>query len=148
MNLSLDNWFDLVQSVAIVVSILLTLLALREQAHQLKVGNLFLMTQHHRELWGYMLDHPDLQRIFDMNVDLQTQPITERERTFMRMLFLHCEACVKAIKAGVATPVHGAEADIRSILSYPLPREVWKEARRFHEPEFVKFVQNADRLSV
>lgn len=117
--------------------------SLREQTRQLKVGNALVITQHHRELWGYMLDHPDLQRVFDKTADIVAQPISERERMFVNMMFLHSSVCLKAAREKVIPPIEGIEADIRDILSYPLPKAVWKDVRPYHEKTFAAFVQQS-----
>lgn len=140
MGFVADNWFDLLQSAGIVASMVFSAFAIREQTRQAKATNIFLITQHHRELWTSMLDHVDLQRIFDKAADTIATPVTERERTFTNMVFLHSAACLHAIDTGVLSPVHGMEADIRDILSYPVPREVWKQVGRFHDKEFASFV--------
>ncbi len=143
MNAAQIDWFDAVQTLGIIASLLFALKSFRDQARQQKVSNALLITQHHREVWGYMLDHPELQRVFDREVDLGKTPVSEQERAFVNMIFLHCAVYLKVAKAGLMHPVEGVEADIKDILSYPVPRTVWKAVRPFHEKEFAAFVERA-----
>ncbi len=140
-----QHWLDAVQTIGIVASIYFAIRAARDQARQLRIANSFMITQHHRDLWGYMLDHSDLQRIFDPTVDTVAAPVTERERTFINLLFLHSAACLKAIRTGAVSPVHGIEADIKDILSHPLPYAVWLDVEPFHDRDFALFVEGVRR---
>lgn len=133
-------WFDIVQTIGIVASILLARKASRDQARQVEVSNALLITQHHRELWSQMLEHRELARVFDPAPDLVASPITEQERLFTNMLFLHTAGCLRASKAGVAPAIEGIEADLADIFSFPIPRQVWSDVHAFHEKEFSEFV--------
>jgi hypothetical protein len=138
-----EQWFDLFQTVGIIAALLLTYRSLRDQAQQLKMSNLLLVTQHHRELWGYMLDHSDLVRVFDKQANIKKTPITERERTFANMVFLHSAACLAAQRAKVMPESNNFAADVAGLFSYPIPRVVWNDVMPFVNPEFARFVKES-----
>ena len=133
------NWFAFVQSLSILFTLLITLATLLRQLKQTKVSNSLLVTQHHRELWTLALTTNSLSRVFEENPNLIECPITEQERIFVNLLFLHMSATLKATKANAIHPIDGMEKDVRDVLSFPIPRQVWKQVKDFHDKSFVCF---------
>lgn len=140
MDFLLENWFNVVQTIAIVTTLLVTLVTLLRQGNQLKVANSFLVTQHHREIWNLIFTSASLSRVFEQDVDLETEPITEREKMFVNMIFLHMSASLKAVQAGAIYPIDGMEADIQDILSHPIPYMVWQDVKTYHDKGLLDFV--------
>lgn len=137
-----DNWFDVIQTLAIIVTLLVTAAALRKTENTEKVGNSFLLTQYHRELWTYYLDNLDnLNRILSRDCNLDDESITKHERMFATLLFLHLSTALKAQDANAIYPVEGMEADFQDILKNPIPRAVWSRIEPFQDRITVKFIR-------
>lgn len=136
-----SNWFSLVQSIGILTTLLLNLATIRRQMHQTRVANSFLVTQHHREIWTLSIQNPKLSRVYSVNPDLKRKAITEEERTFVNLIFLHMCASLKAVKAGAIYPVDGMTADLVDIMSFPIPALVWREVADYHDKVFVDYVR-------
>lgn len=132
--------FQIIQSTGIILSFLLTVYTLRINQKHLKASNSLLITQHHRELWSTIYETEDLKRVFQRNVNLIEEPVTEREFTFTNMIFLHMSGCLKLSKTKSCFAIEGMENDIKDILSYPIPNYVWLQVYRFHDKDFIDFV--------
>ena len=135
-----NNWFSLAQSVGIIATLILAILTLVRQMRQTRAANSLLVTQHHREIWALSIQNTNLFRVFDLKTDLERDPITEQERTFVYLILLHMSATLKATKAKVIFPVDGMRSDIEDILAHPIPATVWLEVKPFHDAAFVRFV--------
>lgn len=138
-----DHWFDVVQTIAILATLLVTLATIRHQADQTKVANSLLITQHHREIWIAFLQDPDLARVFTKPIDLNSNPVTDKERTFVNLIFLHMSATLKAMRAGASFPVEALDNDVRDILSFPIPQQVWNDVKAYHDQLLLKTIDHA-----
>lgn len=132
--------FQIIQSAGIILSFILTIYTIKTNEKHLKASNSLLITQHHREIWSTIYGTDDLKRVFQKNVDLISQPVTEREFTFTNMIFLHMSGCLKLTNTKSSFPVEGMENDIKDIMSYPIPNYVWLQVYKFHDKEFIDFV--------
>ncbi len=136
----LANWFTLVQSIGIVATLLIAIATLRRQMHQTRVANSLLVTQHHRDIWKMSIENSKLNRTFTKKPDLFRKPITEAERTFVNLIFLHMCATLKAIEAKTIYPIDGMVADLVDIMSFPIPALVWREVAPYHDKIFAAYV--------
>ena len=134
MNANIFNW---IQSLGIIFSFIVTIASFKITQKQLKASNSLLITQHHRELWTTIYETDELKRVFNKNIDIVTNPVTEREFRFANMIFLHMSGCLKLSKTNSCFHIDGMENDIKDILSYPIPNYVWINAYRFHDKIFV-----------
>ena len=136
---------DLIQTIGIGASLLISIIIFLISVKNSKVQTLFSVNQAHREVWGRIFETPVLSRVFLRNVDLDKEPVTEEERTFMIMLILHGSVCRFAIKNKTIYSIEGMKADWIDILSYPIPAAVWKEVRNYQDRHFVSFIEDALR---
>ncbi len=133
------NWFELLQT----ASILAAAFAIRADALERKVSNLFAVTAAHRELWTHFYQQPALHRILDSNPDLRAHPPTLPERRFVHELILHLRTSFRASGAGMEFDDEAVAADIRQFFARPIPRAVWEESKQFQSADFVAFVEAA-----
>jgi hypothetical protein len=136
-----DNWFTLLQSVGIVGSLLLTTVALRDDAKTRRVGNLIRVTESHRQIWSELYRLPELARVSDMTVDLVRKPITPAEELFVGLLVLHLNSSYHAMKDGVFIAPAGLRKDIQRFFSRPMAKIVWEKMKPFQDADFVRFVE-------
>lgn len=140
------HWFTLLQTFGIIASILFTAFQIRFQHKSQMVTNSLLVTQHHRDIWKTFISDQELSRLFQEKPNLGSNPITEHERMFMNLVFLHISAVLKAVKAKAIYPVEGMESDVRDLLSYPIPKAVWEEIAEFQDQGLRDFVAQTDAL--
>jgi hypothetical protein len=136
-----ENWFVLLQSVGIVGSLLFTGLALRADANARRISNLLTITEGHRNLWLHFSRRPELARVIDKDADLQKEPVTEAEHTFVTLLILHLSSAFHAHDDSLRVNPDGLRKDIESFFSLPIPNAVWTDAVKFQDHDFVRFVE-------
>jgi len=135
-----DNGFAL-QNTVTVVGLFFAGFALLVDAKTRRVGNLLEFTKQHRELWTWIHSRPDLRRIFDHQVDLLNQPITEEERRSVNFIILHFAANYRAAKEGTFKLPQKIGLDVQGFFGRPIPRAVWETMRKFHEDDYVRFIE-------
>lgn len=137
------HWFDLVQSLGIVGSILLTTAALRSQARGQRLGHYLTLVADHRELWTEAHRRPDLSRIFRDDVNLSVAPMTTAEEEFLNLAIEHFATGWLMAKGTRLLSLNGLAADAATFFSRPLPRNAWERTRHARDPQFVKFIDRA-----
>lgn len=136
------NWFQLIQTIGIVASLVLSSWAAYAQYRALRVEGLVRLTEGHRALWQEVFEKPALLRVTDPAVDLSKQPLSGEERLFVLLLILHLQTAFEASRAGVIAPVWGLERDVREFFALPIPRAVWADIGRSQSPIFQAFVES------
>ena len=137
------HWFDLVQSLGIVGSILLTSAALRSQALSQNLGHYLTLAADHRELWSEAHRRPDLSRIFRDDVNLSVAPMTTAEEEFLNLAIEHFATGWLMAQGTRLLSLNGLAADAATFFSRPLPRSAWDRTKHARDPRFVKFVEKA-----
>lgn len=143
VRLTLTNWFDLLQSLGIIAGLFFATHALIANARAQRAANLLTITQHHREIWGQLVDHPELARVLAPGVDLEVNPVTEAERRFVLSLILHLNASYEMMRAGTLVPVENVDRDVCEFFALPIPRRVWVGVREKQNKRFIRFVERA-----
>ncbi|KKR13591.1 MAG: hypothetical protein UT42_C0044G0010 [Candidatus Falkowbacteria bacterium GW2011_GWA2_39_24] len=100
-----NNWFNVLQSIGIIASVLFTAYVVRVSNKSKKVENLLLLNQYHREIWLYYLDNPHLSSIFKKDIPEDYNP-TDIENRFVSIIILHLNTAFLATKAGVIERNH------------------------------------------
>ena len=137
-----ENWFDAVQTLALVSSGLLGAYYLRDEAKQRRITNEWEITKQHTQLWLHRLSNHNLARIEATDRNLRSEPITDDERIFIHLLILLLAKSYKTAKAEMFTLPKGLSADISTFFASPIPRHVWQENKRFLDQDFVQFVES------
>ena len=135
-----DNWFDLLQTTGIVAGLFFTGRSFLLDTRIRRISNLLNITEHHRSIWQEVFDRPGLLRVLSAEVKLNTRPVTLEERIFVNLIILHLTAVLAAIEGRVHEKPAGQDEDLREFFSLPIPNTVWKESRRFREPEVVAYI--------
>jgi hypothetical protein len=146
------HWFsahghDWIQSVGIIGGLVFTALALRADTKSRRAENLIRITENHRDLWTRFDAVPTLQRVLDPHPDLAATPITHEEARFVQFMILHLHTTFQLAKVGLYRQPATIEEDVRSLLSFPLPKAVWKSLKEFQDEDFVEFIEKAVRDS-
>lgn len=137
-----QEWFDLLQSIGIVLGLAFTALALKADAKSRRIDNLLTITQNQREIWTLHFSHPNFSRVLDSNVNLKDFPVTNEEAIFVTFLLLHLSSSFYAKQNGILINLDGVRDDIRWIFSLPIPKTIWEKSKSFQNKDFVLFVDS------
>ena len=137
-----QHGLDFLQTTSIIVGLFATVLTIREDTRERKIGNLFALTNAHREIWSRLYERPELARIDLHSVDLKIHPVTHEEELFVHTLVLHLRAAFKARKLGMQFNDDALIADIYHFFTCPIPRWVWERSKLFQDSDFVGFVDD------
>jgi len=138
-----QNWFELLQTVGIIVGLVFTAYSISKDDKSRKIANLIAIKQQHREIWRELFDRPQLTRVLKQHVNLDMEAITDEEALFVKFLFLHLAAVHRATAAGLFVNVQGLDRDIREFLMLPIPKGIWDRLKQFLDKDFVEFVEKA-----
>ena len=89
-----EHWFDLLQTVGIVGGLLFTARTTLKDDRSRKIANLIAIKQQYREIWKELYDRPQLGRLLEKGVNLNTHPISTEESLFVKLLILHWTPCI------------------------------------------------------
>lgn len=101
------------------------------------------LSEHHRNLWAVLTQKPELERIFQTDVDALKCPITVVEEVFLNEAIVQFLTGWRIATAGGITTVRELAADMRGFFSLPLPRAVWEKTKTTRNERFVEFVERA-----
>ena len=135
------HWFSLLQAIGIVGGLAFTGMSLRLNARNQKTSALITITQKHQSLWLELFDSPELKRILEARPGLRKIPVTDDERLFVNLVFLHLTATLYAVRKRVMEKPAGFDVDIRSFVSLPIPKRVWNDTKKFRDPATIIYVE-------
>ncbi len=138
------HWFDLIQSAGIVTAIGFNVAELRGEKTARKIDNLTALIRSHREIWKEYATNPALGRIKQRDVDLEQEPVTREEATFVRFVIAHLYGAYEATRLGEIAGLEKAGEDAAEFISLPIPRAVWIEVQAVQDEKFVQFVDFAN----
>ena len=145
IDLFQDNWFNLVQSVGIVASLLFAAVTVRRESKAHQMTALLALDEQHRDLWSELHRRPELGRVLAPEVDLVGKPVTTAESEFLNTVFVHfCTGWRLAAEHGVFSE-DDLRRDLVGFLARPIPHQVWKQTLNIREQRFVAFVEAALR---
>jgi hypothetical protein len=98
------------------------------------------ITKHHREIWMYYDEHPEIHTLFDRDRDMIARPLTGQEAHFVTFLLNHIRVTFYDRNAGIYVQPQALNLDIRMTFSYPGPRDVWRRVKKYHDAKFVAFI--------
>ena len=137
-----EHWFDLLQTVGIVGSLLLAAYTTRKDERARRIGNSIAINEQYRQIWKELYEHPKLARVLDKKVDLEKEPISAQEELFVTMLVLHLSTSFRAMKHGEFVKLEGLQRDVEDFFSLPIPRAVWKKMAKVQDRNFVGFIES------
>jgi hypothetical protein len=138
-----DNWFSFLQSVGIGGSLLFTAVTLRKDLQAKRVREYLILAGQHRRLWGQLHRRPKLARLLDPSRDIAMRPVTDEERLFLELAFVHFHTGWLLAREGSLTPMSVLATDAGHFFRLPVPAYVWERTKSVLEPEFVTFVDES-----
>jgi hypothetical protein len=138
-----EHWFDLAQTAGIIGGLLFTAIEIRRDEKARTITNLIAIHEQYSRIWHEFYEHPELERILKTEVDLNQQPVSNKEALFVKTLLLHLDVVHRTMKAGIFVEIQGLQKDIRDFLSLPIPKAVWLKIKPYQVGDFVDFVESA-----
>ena len=134
---------EVLQTASLLVGLFTAVHSVRTDTKERKIGNLFALTNAHREIWSRLYERSELARVLMVSVNLNREPVTAEEELFVHTLILHLRAAFKARKLGMQFDDDAVAADIRQFLNRSIPREVWEKSKVFQDADFIAFVERS-----
>jgi hypothetical protein len=134
------EWFELLQSVSIVFSLLAAAHTMRQEGKERRIENVLALTAAHREIWSQIVENPKLGRILDPAADVQKTPPTVQERLLVQMVVLHVRAAFKASRLRLNFNDEDVAKDLRDFFSLPVPNAVWQRVKIYQSVELQRFI--------
>jgi len=139
-----QNILDVAQTMAIIVGLIMTIIEFRTTIKTNYLSTDMAITQSHREIWKETLSDPELSRFYSVDVDLNKNPVSFRERIFVYLLMSHVNFVYKAHKYRTYPLKRNEIADVGNFFTLPIPSFVWQtELKKLYDKEFIKFVDQA-----
>lgn len=139
------NWFDVLQTIAIVTGFFFTGFSFIYEARVRRVDTLIKINERHFRAWNQLFDNAELKRVLDPDPDFSAKPISVEEQFFTKFLFLNLYASYRAIRAGMLKRPKGLSDDIADFVKLPIPSQVWSDLQPFFDDDFVRFVDSNSR---
>ncbi len=141
----LEHWFELLQTVGVVGGLLFTGYTLRKDEKAGKVSNLIAINAQYGRIWNEFYARPMLHRVLRTEVDLSSEPISDDEYLFVKMLIFHLDTVRRAMEAGVFVEIERLRKDVHAFFAFPIPRVIWDKIKPFQDEDFVEFIERCLR---
>jgi len=137
-----EHGFDLFQTAGVLIGFVFTIHALRTESEARKIGNMIALNQEHMAIWKELYARPELSRIMEETVALDTKPLSHEERIFVTFLILHLSVVYRAMKAKMFVNIEGLTEDVKEFFSLPIPKIIWNKIRSSQDKDFVSFIDS------
>jgi formyl transferase-like protein len=128
--------------------LLLNAYAILKNIRSRKLLNYQEIVKSHRDLWKLTLDSPEkYSRVLSLDPDLATTPITEEERRFVNLLLIHMTSAFYFAKYSDMVRIEKMREDVWRVMSLPIPREIWHDARHNFNRDFVRLIEQSRGLA-
>jgi hypothetical protein len=137
-----EHWFDLFQTAGVLIGFAFTIHALHTESEARKIDNLIALNQEHMAIWKELYGRPELSRITEKRVALDTKPLSHEERLFVTFLILHLSVVYRAMRAKMFVNIEGLTEDVKVFFSLPIPKIIWNTIKSSQDKDFVSFVES------
>jgi hypothetical protein len=142
-----SHWFDVVQTLGIVVTFLFSAYVTSRDARARRVANSIAITDQYHQIWRDVYSHPELSRVISESPDLLSKPVSFNEELFVTTLIAHLSTVYRAMKQDEFVDLQGLARDVKQFFSLPIPKAVWEKIRAFQDDEFVGFIKRSEMIS-
>jgi len=94
----------------------------------------------HKGIWNTFHENADLQRVMADTANLESNPVTASEESFILLLLGHITSTVKAIDLGQYDEPQGMTEDIHNFFSKPVPNAIARKHLRFQSERVQKLI--------
>jgi hypothetical protein len=135
------HWFDLIQTVGIVGSLLFAAYTTHKDDAARKIANSIAMNDQYRQIWKEIYEHPKLARVLQKDADVEKDPVSIQEERFVTTLILNLGTAFRAMKYGEFVTLEGLQKDIQGFFSLPIPKVLWTKIKPLQDASFVAFAE-------
>jgi hypothetical protein len=135
------HWFDLIQTVGIVGSLLFAAYTTHKDERGRRIANSIAINEQYRKIWQTIYERPKLARVLDKDADLKKDPVSIEEERFVMTLILHLGTAFRAMKDGEFVTLEGLQKDVQQFFLLPIPKAVWEKLKPLQDENFVKFIE-------
>jgi hypothetical protein len=111
-NWMAEHWFDLLQTVGIVGSLLLAAYVMRKDEQARRISNSIAINDQYRKIWRDIHEQPELARVLEKDADVAGRPISTGEEVFVTTLIGHLSTVCRATKRGEFVTLEGLQRDV------------------------------------
>lgn len=127
----------IISSIALFLNFFSTLRNIKSQ----KISNYQEITKSHRDLWKLTIDNDQkYKRLLEYDINILDTPPTYSERKFVQLVFLHMTSAFYFAKYSHMLEIEKMAMDFDEFLSMPIPRVIWRDAKKYYNSDFVRFV--------
>lgn len=135
------NWFNIVQSVALVATLTIAISALRSSGQATRGSNILAIMSSHREIWSQLTTNPELQDVMRSTMS-GNEEISNNEYNFFIQVINHVATAFELAQMGGINPVEGMRRDAHEYMNWPVFRAAWGRNKAYQEPNFVEFIDS------
>lgn len=138
-----SHWFDLLQTVGIVGSLLAAAYTTWRDERARRIGNSIAINEQYQGIQKELIRHPQLKRVFDQDADIKKDPVSVEEEAFVKMTIGQLSTVYRAMKHGEFVSLDGLQKDIQGFFVLPIPNAVWIKFRSVQDRRFVTLVEKS-----
>lgn len=135
------EWFQLLQSLGIIGGLTFTGYQIFQSTRSRNASHMLEITAAHRTIWSIYLQHSDLKRVTEKDVDIMSAPVSDREKMFISLLILHLNCVVELISRKMIVPIEELASDVEQFFLLPIPRSVWNEVSHLQNSRLILLVE-------
>jgi len=138
-----ENWFDVLSTVGIIGSLWIAIITLRSDAKAKRISNLIALTANYIEIRKEHAYNPKLIRVDDPAADVEKQPVTPAEESFVSLVINHASSAYETLKDDLLVKQDGLRRDVQSFFSLPVPNAVWTKVKLLQNQDFAAFIDSS-----
>ncbi|MDR3548572.1 MAG: hypothetical protein P4M11_09980 [Candidatus Pacebacteria bacterium] len=138
-----ENWFDVLSTVGIIGSLWIAIITLRSDAKAKRTSNLIALTANYIEIRKEHAHNPKLIRVDDPAADVEKQPVTPAEESFVCLAINHASSAYETLKDDLLVKQEGQRLDLKSFFSLLVPNAVWTKVKTLQNPDFAAFTDSS-----
>jgi hypothetical protein len=128
---------DIIHIIVIIASFCVVSYQLHKNCIQMKSQNYLKIVKSHRDIWTLALDDKEFLSVFDA---ANTNDLSEKEKVFLRLLFIHLESFFELSRRDNVIPIEKTKFDIRDSFASERVKKFWESHRKYANEDFAKFV--------
>ncbi len=134
------HWFNMAQTIFLALSFYLAVRSSKDDKDRQRIDHLYTHLEIYQKNREILAKHPKL--ISNLKrTPTKRKPVTDEEYYFVQQTIFQLYITFEAIEAGHLSNSSGLQRDIQSYFNLSIPKAVWKEAKKFHEEDFVDYVE-------
>jgi hypothetical protein len=133
------NWFNVVQTAALIATLAVAASALRSSGRATKGSNTLTLAANNRQIWSQLTADPKLQSVLRTTMT-PNEDVSYEEYRFVVQVIHHTVTGFELARMGGINPVEGARRDAYHFMNLPVFRTVWEQNKIYQNADFVNFI--------